>query len=164
MKMMPGSQIKERRFSMNRTMSRLLKRTSGSSIVELALVMPVLLLMLVGAVDMGRAYSTAIAVNSAAHAAALYGAQNFTDIPGMQAVAQLNAANVPSLTTAASYGCECYDSTPESCKVPANPCGTGNLLFYVLVTTNATYKPILPYPGFTTPMALSGKARMRAAY
>ena len=44
---------------------------SGTSLPETALVLPVLILMLTGLVDLGRAYYYAISVSSAAHAAAV---------------------------------------------------------------------------------------------
>ncbi|MBE7159246.1 MAG: pilus assembly protein, partial [Rhodospirillales bacterium] len=59
--------------------------------VELALLLPLLLLLLVGAVDLGRAFYVAIEVSSAASAGAVYGTQNPTDTAGMQNAAALNA-------------------------------------------------------------------------
>ena len=49
-------------------------RTSetGSALLEVALILPTLILVLVGAVDFGRAYYVTIEVSSAAEAGALY--------------------------------------------------------------------------------------------
>jgi hypothetical protein len=154
-------------ISMKQSILCLSKGFDGSSLIETALVMPVLLLMLLGSVDFGRAYYVAIEVNSAANAAALYGSQNPTDLSGMVDAANLDATDVPSLTTIPSYGCECYDGTrpPPPCPaVTANPCGTGNLLYYVQIKTTATYTPLLSYGSFPGPISLSGQATMRAAY
>ncbi len=82
----------------------------GTSILEAALILPVLLLMLVVAVDLGRAYYVAIEVASAAHAGALYGAQYPTDTNGMIAASKLDALDVPTLSVVAAYGCECSDA------------------------------------------------------
>lgn len=148
----------------------------GSSLLETALILPVMLLMLAGAVDFGRAYYMAIEVNSAAHAAALYGAQNFTDTIGIENVATLNATDIRGMTTSVSYGCECYDGSgavalcataPASCVAPgaaADSSNVGNVVYYVQVNTQATYTPVLSFPGIPASIPLSGQAFMRAAY
>jgi Flp pilus assembly protein TadG len=160
-----------RRSSFSRFISE-----DGSSILETALILPVMILMLVGAVDFGRAYYVAIEVNSAAHAAALYGAQNFTDITGMTAVATANATDVRGMTASASYGCECYDGSsavplcataPAACIAPGAAAGSsniGNVVYYVQVKTKATYTPVLSFPGIPASISLSGQSLMRAAY
>ena len=51
----------------------------GSSLVEVALVLPMMLLLLVGSVDFGRGYYAAMEVSSAANAGACYGVQEPTD-------------------------------------------------------------------------------------
>ncbi len=49
-------------------------RRAGQSVVEFALVFPILLLLLVGIADLGRLYNSVVAVESAAREAADYGA------------------------------------------------------------------------------------------
>ena len=51
---------------------------SGQAIVELALILPVLLLLLVGALDLGRVFYSQITINDAAREGALEGAKNPT--------------------------------------------------------------------------------------
>jgi Flp pilus assembly protein TadG len=143
------------------------EREEGSAILELALVLPLLLLLLAGAVDLGRAYFAAIEVQSAAQAGALYGSQYPTDTAGMVNAAMQNAQDITSIlqTPSATYGCECYDGTPIACGDTSDSCpNTGNLVYYVTVTTAANYKPLLPWPGIPSSIVLTGKATMRAAY
>ena len=64
---------------------------AGNSLVETGFFLPLLLLLLMGVADFGRAYYLAIEVAGAAHAGAVYGAQNITDTTGMQNAAKLNA-------------------------------------------------------------------------
>ena len=45
------------------------KRESGQGIVELAIVLPILILLVLGALDLGRAFSTRIALSNAAREA-----------------------------------------------------------------------------------------------
>jgi hypothetical protein len=53
---------------------RLLRFRRGQSLVELAIVLPVLLLLLGGAIDLGRAFFARVAIENAAKEGALYGA------------------------------------------------------------------------------------------
>ncbi len=69
--------------------SRLPPSLNGQSIVEFALLIPVLLLMLLGAVDLGRAYAEYVAITNAAREGARYGASHFKDAAG-----NLNTAGI----------------------------------------------------------------------
>jgi Flp pilus assembly protein TadG len=138
----------------------------GSSLVELALVLPVLFLLLLGVFDFGRAYYLAIEISQAAHSAALYGSQNPTDTTGMQYAAVADASDVPNFTISsvtATYGCECSDGSLAVAGCTANPsCGTMNVVDYVQVNTSTSYSALFPYPGIPSPLTLRGSARMRA--
>jgi Flp pilus assembly protein TadG len=136
----------------------------GSSIVETALLMPFLLLLLTGAIDLGRAYFMAIEVSSAAEAGALYGTQNSSDTAGMVTAATLDAPEVSNLASVATYGCECSDGSSVSASCISLPLCTYNVVNFVEVDTSATYTSILPYPGIPTTIALTAKARMRAGH
>ncbi len=136
----------------------------GNSLVELALLLPFLLMLLVGVVDFGRAYYLELEVASAAHAGALYGTQNPTDTANMQTAATLDASEVPGITATATYGCECSDGTSASASCTATPSCTSpaTVVNYVEVDTSAPYTPWLTYPGVSLPSTLTGSARMRA--
>lgn len=137
-------------------------RDEGSSVIELALLLPFLLLLLVAAVDFGRGYYASIEVSSAAEAGALYGTLNTTNTAGMQAAAKLDAKDITSLTAVATYGCECSDGTSIVVSCTTQPTCTANPVNYVQVTTSATYTPILRFPGISASYPLKGLARMRA--
>ncbi len=140
------------------------REEDGTSILETALVLPVLLLMLVGAVDLGRAYYTAIEVNSAAHAGAMYGSQNASDVAGMITAANAEAPDVAGLTPTAMYGCECSDGSGISPSCSSTPSCPYNTVYYVEVDTTATYTPLLSLSGVFGPLNLKSSARMRATY
>ena len=59
--------------------------------MELAFVLPMLLVVFAGVVDFGRAWFLDMEVASAAEAGALYGLQNPTNTSGMIAAAALDA-------------------------------------------------------------------------
>jgi Flp pilus assembly protein TadG len=146
--------------------SKALKAESGSSLIETALLLPVLFLLLLGVVDFGRAYYLAIEISQAAHTAALYGSQNPTDIAGMQNAAVADAPDVPSFNTSSvtvTSGCECSDGSSPVANCATNPaCGALMTVDYVQVNTSVSYSAMFPYPGIPSPLTLSGKARMRA--
>jgi Flp pilus assembly protein TadG len=141
--------------------ARLAKGTDGSSMIELAIILPTFMLLFVTAVDFGGAYFIAIEVSAAAQAGALYGVQNPTDLAGMREASVGDATSLPNLTATATYGCECSDgsSVVASCGTP--PTCTYNYVSYVDVTTSVPYTFILRYPGMPSPMSIKGEARMR---
>ena len=144
---------------------RLVLRSEASSLIEVAIICPICILLLVGAVDFGLGFYTAIEVSSAAQAGASYGIQQPADTAGIQAAAKLDASNVPGMTTAVATGCECSDGTWQvaGCASAPTSCGA-NIVNYVQVTTSATYTSLMKYPGIPTTFSLQGSARIRAVH
>ena len=147
------------------------RRDTGASLVELALLLPVLSLMLLGTIDLGRFAYVSVEVSGAARAGVQYGQQSSTtatDISGMQTAATNDApdlvgASNGNLTATASYWCQCSDGTGVSPSCAAPPtCTTTHLVNYVKVVTSATYSPWFAYPGVPSTTTLSGQAIMRA--
>jgi Flp pilus assembly protein TadG len=125
----------------------LLRGEHGASLVELALLLPLFPLLLLGAVDFGRAFYLQMELAGAVHAAAMYGSQNPSDTAGMKTVAQDDAPNVPGLTVnTPTYGRECSDGTSYSAGPGTMPACTGLTGVYrVNVTVTATYTPLFPW-------------------
>jgi Flp pilus assembly protein TadG len=142
----------------------LLRGEHGASLVELAVMLPLFILVLAGAVDFGRAYYLAIEISGAAQAAAAYGSQNPTDTAGMKTAAQDDAPNVPNLSvTTPTYGCECADGTNYSASCTVAPsCPSNNEVYRVNVTVTGTFTPIIPWPVVHSSMLLSSSASMRS--
>ncbi len=146
----------------------LLRDEHGASLVETALVLPVFLLLLFGAVDFGRALYLQIEIAGAAHAGAMYGARNPTDTTGMSTVATDDAPNVPNLSVSTpTYGCECAIANSTyvaNCPASSQPsCSTSNLVYLVKVTVTGTYTPLFPWPGIPHSISFSSSASMRSA-
>ena len=135
----------------------------GTSLVEVALVMPFLLLLLLGAIDFGRAYYLAMEVAGAAHAGAEYGSQNPTDTTGIKAAAKADAPDLPGLVSTPTYGCECSDGTSFSLNCGTKPTCTNNVVYRVQVRVSATYTSWFPWPGIPANISLSSSATMRGA-
>ena len=146
-----------------RLIRRIFRNTQGSSLVELALVTPVLMLMLTGVVDLGRAYYLAREIAGAAESAASYGIQNPTDTAGIQAAAQADAPDVPNLIVGTpAYGCECSDGTSYSASCSTVPTCSTNVVYTMKVNVSTNYSLLMPLPSLSSPMSISRTAEMRS--
>ena len=141
-----------------------LRGEQGSSVMEMALVTPTLVLFLVAAFDFGRAYYLANEVEGAAHAGAEYGTQNPKDATGIAAAVTNDAPDVANLSApTVSYGCECSDGSSSSTNCSSTPSCTDNVVYWVKVTASANYKPVFPWPGIPSTVPLSSTAVMRTS-
>lgn len=162
---------------------RKLQNDGGSAFVELALTLPLLVLVLIGAVELGRIAYFAIEVSNAARAGVAYGAEgptNATDTTDISNAAKLAAADVSSLTVTSSTSCVCETvntstgvmtttnmsncTTMAATLCPALATSTGNKniqVNYVQVSTSANVSTIFNYPGIPTSFTLNGFAKMR---
>jgi len=147
--------------------TRLLRDDSGAALAEAAIVIPVLVLILVGLIEVGRFGDYAIKIAGAARAGVAYGAQNDTtafDSSGMQAAA-LGDSGLAGLTATATSVCSCTDGSSVSCTDP-NVCPTSRRLVYVNVTVSGTLNSLLNYPGLPASLSnvtISRTATMRVA-
>ena len=82
---------------MIRILRRIHRGERGQSAVEVALVLPVLLLMLAGMVDFGRAFRGYIVVNNAAREGARYGSLFPHDADGIVNAAKQGGADIGPL-------------------------------------------------------------------
>lgn len=146
---------------------------TGQSMMEFALMLPMLCLLSVGIAEIGRATYTTIEVNNAAAAGVEYGSQNVTtmvDASGMQNAAT-SEAGVSGMTASATYGCTCDKgggTSAEACTYPVpapSSCGSlvcsGQVVQCVQVTTQANTSPIFHFPGLPTSYQSNGRAVMR---
>lgn len=136
--------------------------SAGQSALELAIILPVLLLLLLAAADFGRALYVSVAVQNAARAGAQYGSQSVitaADAAGMIATAKKDATEITNLTASASQ-CTCASpSNVAAC--PQSYCINSPQATYVEVDTHASFQLIGTYLGITSPVRLSGKAVMQ---
>jgi Flp pilus assembly protein TadG len=141
----------------------LLASSEGANLIEFALVVPLLVVMLLGTIDIGQLAYVYIEVANAARAGVAYGAQNHvtaSDNAGMTQAARNDALNISGLTATPNHFCECSDGSAATCSVGA--CPGVLLLEYVQVNTSATYQPWFPCPGIPSSVTVTGQAQMRA--
>jgi Flp pilus assembly protein TadG len=146
----------------------LCKTDHGSSLIELALVTPILLLFLFGAIDFGRLYFVNLEVVNAAHAGAEYGSLNPSNTAGITAAATQSAPNLSDLTVSApTWGCECSDGSSYSASCTTTPTCTANatrgsnVVHRVQVTTSAVYHTLVPWKVIPASFTLSNTATIR---
>ena len=138
------------------------KRARGQASVELALSLPLLLMMFLVVVETGRAFYIAISVSNAARAGVQYGSRNLStaaDNAGMQQAAANDAPNLTGMTAAASHFCLCSDGTASTCL--STDCAGSHRLLYTQVDTSAPYTPLINFMGILPAMSVPGQAVMR---
>jgi Flp pilus assembly protein TadG len=147
------------------TMRCFFRREGGSALVEMALIVPILMVPILGAVDFGRGFYLGQELASAAHAGAAYGAQNPTDTAGMKAAALAAAPDLTGISIATpTYGCECANGSSFNANCSSTPTCTGsNAVYLVSVTATVSYTPLIKWPGIPSPISISTTAKMRSA-
>jgi len=136
----------------------------GSSLIEAALLIPLLLMLCCGVMDFARVVYAGIEVANASRAGVQYGALtpgNSGDTTGMAQAAANDAADLGSsnVTATASNFCECVGGTDQvSCSTTS--CGT-TPSGYVSVTTNYTFNTLVHWPALPQSIVLSRTAKMR---
>ena len=146
---------------------------AGTALIESALSLPLFCLMLLGAAEFARLAYAAIEVANAARAGADYGGSSHgaasdwtqsgsTYSGGVVAAATNDAANLTGVTvTNISLSCSCSNSsyTPSSCS-DNTTCQNNNtaMVETITVNTQATYDPLIHYPGGPLSLTLKGEA------
>jgi Flp pilus assembly protein TadG len=138
------------------------KSEAGAALVEFAIAVPLLLLLLVGLVEIGRLTYFGIQVANAARAGAQYGALAYPDTnqTNMQIAAGNDGQNdIANLTTTAQYVCACWNPalgtmTPAAPTVAACSvaCSTGgHIVSYAQVSVSGTIYPLFNYRALGLP-------------
>ncbi len=135
---------------------------SGQAILELALTMPLLMILLLGAAEFARLAYAAIETSNAARAGVQYGAQNHvtaSDFAGMQTAAVRDGSNVRRMSATATHFCGCSDGSASTCA--SGDCAGSRIIEYVQVNTTANVNPMVYCPGLPRMFTLNGQAIMR---
>jgi Flp pilus assembly protein TadG len=142
------------------------KTEEGGALVELALTMPVLVLLLVGAAELGWVTYASDEVANAARAGVSYGCQTSNtaaDTVGIQNTAIEDAPDITLGTTTATLSCSCSNGSALGA-VAANggclpsSCSTGQPETILTVQTQASVTPVLHLPGLPPSFTLHGQA------
>jgi Flp pilus assembly protein TadG len=163
-----------------------LRSEAGQTLIEVALITPLMLALVLGAIDMGRYAYSSILVAGAARSGAAYGAQSpidSVDAAGIQEAAdddfQNNGQDTSNLAVASSVSCGCdnggslgfEDGAGARCTTSGNPgldttCskgGEGHWVVVVSVTASGTFNTLFKYPGIPNSIAINRTATIRVA-
>jgi Flp pilus assembly protein TadG len=150
---------------------------AGQALVELALILPMVLLLLLGVIEIGRYAYISILVGNAAHAGALYGAQGFSKAtinnPDITTAARndfaSNGLDSTTLTVDSFPTCGCdiggtiSVDTAANCDPTTPPPCAGNWAVTIHVSAHHDYSALFNYPGIPSSLPLSSTAFMRVA-
>lgn len=137
--------LKRTYFKMNHLAQRRPPALRGQSLVEFALLLPLLLLIVLGVADLGRAFQALIAVTNASREGARQGVFNPSDQPAM-----VNAAVMEAATLGITIN-------PANVTVTCSPCTRGNPL---RVTVRYQFNLVMNFL-FTTPIWIERYTEMR---
>lgn len=146
----------------------------GGALVELALTLPLLVVIVAGTVDFARVFYDSISLTNAARAGAQYGAYstvNSENSAGMISTAEQSAPDLRGgIRATASRLCMCASDAGALTETsPANRCtytckNGGHLVSTVTVTTTSTFKTIMNLlPGVPSSITLSRSATLRVS-
>jgi hypothetical protein len=144
---------------------RLARAEAGYALAEMAIIVPVLVLLLIGLIELGRYAQYSIVVGNAARAGVQYGAQtlgtaaNFT---AMETAAKNDAGNIAGVDAHASKFCQCADGTASPQCLPTD-CATSHRLVFVQVDTIGKFQSMLHFPGVPQSQTITSRAIMRVA-
>ncbi len=139
------------KFHRRRPQSNSRRRSRGQSLVEFALVTPIVLSLLVISIDLGRAMSAYNQVGGMAREGALYGAANPTDTSGISTAA-LNESSLggtaPTVTSSVAN---------DSFTIP----NTTTPYQKITVTVTYDFKPLFSFPPLPKTITLRRSVEMR---
>jgi len=147
----------------------ILSGSQGQSLVEFTLVLPLLLILLIGAIEFGRAAYYSIEVTNASYAGVEYGAQTDATAGDINGIIQAALNEAPLLapdnvTTSIYY--ECPDGLATGPTTAATDCaGDGGRFFrYLVVNTQADLMPLFNFPGIPAVFSLKANASERIRF
>lgn len=137
---------------------KLMERSTGSVLVEFALVVPAAFLLFAGLANFGYIANGYLKMNVAMNAGILYAFNNSSSTSNVQN-AMTNAANLPSLSTTLTQFCECSNGAQPGC---SSTCSDGKSPG-TYMTITAQLPVTLPFPSFilTSPYTISEKVTFR---
>lgn len=120
---------------------RLAGERRGNVLIEFTLALPILMLMMVGMLDLGRFSLQKSAILQAAREAAQYGMLAPDDTANIIATAE-NATGLTAITATSSTFCECSSAPGTAVSCAATCTSPAVLKKYVTVTTSSSFSSV----------------------
>ncbi|MEO5589049.1 MAG: TadE/TadG family type IV pilus assembly protein [Gemmatimonadaceae bacterium] len=138
----------------------------GGAMVELAVVLPVLILIAIGVMDYGRVYAASVAISNAARAGAEYASQTPANSGDQTAVKQFTAqegaeAGLVIANVVSNRVCRCSGSATQINCVTGTCGGYGAVQQFEEVIATRAVPLLLRYPGLPASITISRTAVFR---
>lgn len=151
---------------------RVRRKEAGQTILEVALMTPLLLALMIGIIEFGRYAYIGILVGNAARAGAAFGAQNPGTAADQTDIAtaatndfQSNGQAVSNLAVTSSFACGCDSSgtaTSEACTGSgAGTCASGHWIITVTVEAKGNFSSLFSFPGIPSNLTLDRTCTLR---
>lgn len=143
---------------------RLRRNASGASAAEFALVLPIMTVLLFGAVDASGLAWAQMQVGAAARAGATYAlTYGYDEAAISSAVTNATAFTVTAATPTKTFGCPSSASGIAEVADDTTPCADSGETpgDYVTVNATASYSPIFGWPGLPDSVDLSARSQVR---
>ncbi len=134
----------------------------GVALVEIAIILPLLLLLAIGAIEIGRYANYANIAANAAHAGVQYGAQSLSaasDDTGMTNAAKVDWGSATGFSASPSHFCKCSDGSASTCLSTDCPLPLHRILWVQVIVTGSL-NSLLAYPGLPRTFSISRTAVM----
>ena len=129
-------------YALHRLLRRLRSDHRGNVMLEFALALPILFLLLVGLLDLGRYSLQKSAMLQGAREGAQYGILSPDDSTNINSTAQ-NATGLTGVTASNNVFCECSSAAGTAVLCTTTCTGGATLKKYITVTTTASFSSIL---------------------
>ena len=137
----------------------------GAAMIEFGLALPVLCILLVGLLDLGKFSLQKSSLLQGAREGAHYGMVAYTESTNINTTAQ-NATGLTGVTATNSVFCECVSGTTVSCSTTC--AGGATIKRYLTVTTTKSFNSVLGSASlnfgalgrFTPPTSISASVTM----
>ena len=150
---------------------------SGQALIEIAFLLPILMLLVLGIVELGRYAYVSILVGNAARAGTAYGTQSLpqsVDTVGIQTAARndyrSNGQDPQNLAVTSTVSCGCdvgarivtapCTGVDTTTRLPAGVCATGRWVAVLSVTASGTFAPLFTYTSIPS-LALTRTSAVR---
>lgn len=140
---------------------QLLRDRRGATAVEFALLAPVLILLIAGVVDGSRLIVTTMQVKAAAQAGADYARKNGFDASAIQTAVAAGTSLPVTASPAPSQKSACVSGMTITATAQPTCASGGTAGSFVTVSAQASFSPIMPWPGLTSPSTVSAQSLVR---
>ena len=137
---------------------------TGAVAVEFAVITPVVVVLTVGAWDIGRLINTTTSLTNLSRSGLQYAMSKYWDAEEVRDAVLAEAArqSMNNVTVTVQATCQCSDgSVPADC-ASTNACGgTEAVQIFTKVSASKSYGATIPFPGITTSTSFTRSSKVR---